>query len=181
MKIAQDATEALKPCPFCGKPGAICVLEDEPGSSPASFWVNCFCGIETPERRTEQEAVELWNIRAPAQTPCTVHNTVNDRCTRCGETILRASAISPPQPASTAEECAKIAESHVGSGKHPEPEYDDPSYDEACRDIAKAIRDTFAGAPVFAGGGNGTFNEVEPDDDIVRAARALHTSQEQKP
>ena len=63
MKIAQAATEELKPCPFCGKQGAICILEDEQGS-PASFWVNCFCGVETPERRTEQEAVTLWNTRA---------------------------------------------------------------------------------------------------------------------
>ncbi len=80
--------------------------------------------------------------RAPAQTPCTVHDTdINGHCQRCGETILRISKVTPPQAASAAEECARIAESHVGSGKHPEPEYDDPSYDEACRDIAKAIRD----------------------------------------
>lgn len=52
----------LEPCPFCGNPGAICCLEDEPGS-PASFWVNCSCGIETRERRTEQEAIALWNTR----------------------------------------------------------------------------------------------------------------------
>ncbi len=135
----------------------------------------------TVGRLLKDAADEIERLRASAQTPCTVHNTVNDRCTRCGETILRVSVVTQPQPASTAEECAKIAESHVGSGKHPEPEYYDPSYDEACRDIAKAIRDTFAGAPVFAGGGDGSFNEVEPDDDIVRAARALHTSQEQKP
>lgn len=35
------------------------------------------------------------------------------------------------------EECAKIAESHIGAGSM-------QSYDEACCDIAKAIRDTYA-------------------------------------
>lgn len=59
----------LLPCPFCGSPAAFCCLEDEPGS-PASFWVNCSCGVETPERRTEDEAVALWNRRtAAAATP----------------------------------------------------------------------------------------------------------------
>lgn len=62
-KFTGPQLDALKPCPFCGSPGAICCLEDEPGS-PASFWVNCSCGIETRERRTEQEAVALWNTRA---------------------------------------------------------------------------------------------------------------------
>jgi Lar family restriction alleviation protein len=56
----------LLTCPFCDSPAAICELEDEPGS-PASFWVNCSCGIETPERRTEPEAIALWNRRAPCE------------------------------------------------------------------------------------------------------------------
>ena len=36
-----------------------------------------------------------------------------------------------------AEKCARIAERHVGAGNS-------PAYDEACRDIAKAIRDAMA-------------------------------------
>jgi len=40
-----------------------------------------------------------------------------------------------PPSAAIAEDCAKIAEGHVGAAN-------DPNYDEACRDIAKAIRDT---------------------------------------
>lgn len=43
---------------------------------------------------------------------------------------------APAQAASTVEECARMAESHVGAAN-------DPNYDEACRDIAKAIRDAF--------------------------------------
>lgn len=39
--------------------------------------------------------------------------------------------------ATVVEECAGIAESHVGAAN-------DPNYDEACRDIAKAILDEFA-------------------------------------
>ena len=45
-----------------------------------------------------------------------------------------------------AEECAKIAESHVGAGGYPAGNDIEDScrrigYDDACRDIAKAIRD----------------------------------------
>ncbi len=46
---------------------------------------------------------------------------------------------TPPQPVPAAEEFAKLAESHVQM--YP----DNPSYDEACRDIAKAIRDAAPG------------------------------------
>lgn len=57
----------LKPCPFCGRKAALCILEDSPGEL-ISAWVNCTCGIETRERRTEREAIELWNTRAAAQS-----------------------------------------------------------------------------------------------------------------
>jgi hypothetical protein len=49
-------------CPFCGAAGAICSWENLSG-----FWVNCSCGVETPERRTEAEAIALWNTRVHAQ------------------------------------------------------------------------------------------------------------------
>lgn len=58
----------LLPCPFCGSPAAWRCLEDEPGS-PASFWVNCSCGVQTPERRTEAEVLDLWNRRALRGAP----------------------------------------------------------------------------------------------------------------
>jgi hypothetical protein len=54
-------TEIL-PCPFCAKPGGLCELAEEPGSH-LSFWVNCSCGVETPERRTKAEAIAVWNTR----------------------------------------------------------------------------------------------------------------------
>lgn len=48
-----------------------------------------------------------------------------------------------PVPPADAEDCAKIAEGHVGmwskTGEHDR----NRGYDEACRDIAKAIRDTY--------------------------------------
>lgn len=59
-----DHTESeLLSCPFCGRQPAICVLEDEPGGSPFGYWLNCLCGAQTQERRTEAEAVEAWNRR----------------------------------------------------------------------------------------------------------------------
>jgi len=48
------------------------------------------------------------------------------------------------EPADIVEDCAKIAEGHVGmwskTGEHDR----NRGYDEACRDIAKAIRDAMA-------------------------------------
>lgn len=76
----------LLPCPFCGKPGAMCELEEEPGS-PMSFWVNCSCGIETPERRTEAEAVALWNTRALAQ-PAPAGREITDAMVNAGAGVL---------------------------------------------------------------------------------------------
>lgn len=66
-----DHTESeLLSCPFCGRQPAICVLEDEPGGSPFGYWLNCLCGAQTQERRTEAEAVEAWNRRV-LPTPAT--------------------------------------------------------------------------------------------------------------
>lgn len=52
-------------------------------------------------------------------------------------------------PADLAEDCAKIAEGHVGAGGYPGNELEDRcrriGYDDACRDIAKAIRDVHGG------------------------------------
>ena len=62
MTATDEGLLKLAECPFCGKPGAICCLEDEI-DSPAGFWINCSCGVETVERRTEAEAVEHWNTR----------------------------------------------------------------------------------------------------------------------
>ena len=54
---------------------------------------------------------------------------------------------APTPPIDLAEDCAKIAEGHVGAGGYPGDEIEDRcrriGYDDACRDIAKAIRDTY--------------------------------------
>lgn len=62
------AADELLPCPFCGGKAAMCVLEDSPGDI-ISAWVNCSCGMETHERRTEAEAAEKWNTRSPPTEP----------------------------------------------------------------------------------------------------------------
>jgi len=58
-------------------------------------------------------------------------------------TALRAQSDvrAPAAPADLAEDCAKIAEGHVGASSEIGYVYA-KAYDEACRDIAKAIRDT---------------------------------------
>ncbi len=100
-------------------------------------------------------------VSAPAQTPCTVHDTdINGHCQRCGETILRISKVTPPQAASAAEECARIAESHVGCASPLNVvEGRDSAYDEACEDIARAIRDAAPAAPQTSG----STDEDHPD------------------
>jgi Lar family restriction alleviation protein len=150
---------ALKPCPFCGNPGAICVLEDEPGS-PASFWVNCSCGVETPERRTEDEAIALWNTRViPAQgepvTPPTIAWVLSDDGRRwrplqsspapypgslnSGESDLHVTADSGAGEAIFSE-CAEIALEHVGAVKDEDDYSYGAGYDAACSDIANTIK-----------------------------------------
>lgn len=57
--------------------------------------------------------------------------------------VKAVNAFRTPAPADLADECAKIAESHFGAADT-SPGIDANSYDEACADIAKAIRDTYA-------------------------------------
>jgi hypothetical protein len=54
--------------------------------------------------------------------------------------LARRAPAQGAQPTGVIEECAKIAESHVGAANN-------PNYDEACRDIAKAIREELAEVP----------------------------------
>jgi len=87
------------------------------------------------------------DVRAPApiRSGPEVGEPMRETCIDCGkidpcdddcpnwiDPSATGEAISP---AAIAEDCAKIAEGHVGAAN-------DPNYDEACRDIAKAIRDT---------------------------------------
>jgi Lar family restriction alleviation protein len=68
-KPENPRSEELRPCPFCGGKGALCVLEGEPGEFIGA-WVNCSCGAETREQRTEREAIIKWNTRSVlVQTP----------------------------------------------------------------------------------------------------------------
>jgi hypothetical protein len=56
----------------------------------------------------------------------------------------------PIPPADVFEECAEIAAGHVGAGGYPGDEIEDRcrriGYNDACRDIAKAIRDAHGGS-----------------------------------
>lgn len=70
--ILHDALERqkqeLKPCPFCG---GVAVLKKVPDTSVMPYYVRCdnkFCSmwVVTCNRRTEREAMELWNRRADA-------------------------------------------------------------------------------------------------------------------
>ena len=58
--------KALKPCPFCGRPGQF----DNVGTQ--TFWVKCtsviedndYCGINATAAGNMQEAAKHWNRRA---------------------------------------------------------------------------------------------------------------------
>ena len=54
--------ETLKPCPFCGGM-PIAVVDDE---TEGDFGVKCFVcgGCIYPEKKTLDEAIEIWNRRA---------------------------------------------------------------------------------------------------------------------
>lgn len=63
------------------------------------------------------------------------------------DAIIVAPRAAPQPSPDIAEECAKIAESHVGACNGlPYGPLQRSSYDEACRDIAKAIRDALGDA-----------------------------------
>jgi len=49
---------SVKPCPFCGAPGEICVY-------PTISWGRCTrCGASTNASKDANEALRLWNMRA---------------------------------------------------------------------------------------------------------------------
>ena len=105
----------LKPCPFCGgKPH-----KNGPDNPGRDYWISCMsCQASSLMRSNEEATISAWNTRAQSD--------------------VRAPA------AAIAEDCAKIAEGHIGNcsaaGMFGQP---CGCYDEACRDIAKAIRDTY--------------------------------------
>jgi Lar family restriction alleviation protein len=58
----------LLPCPFCGSRVAMSILEDDEPGEILSAWVECLCGVEMHESRTEAEAAMRWNVRAKIQS-----------------------------------------------------------------------------------------------------------------
>lgn len=58
----------LKPCPFCGKRGAI-IYERETGLHGEVYYVRCStllggCGTQSGQHRTRASAISAWNHRA---------------------------------------------------------------------------------------------------------------------
>lgn len=67
--------EELKPCPFCGKKGALQIIEDE---DTYCFTINCNastadrlggCGTTLGYSPTRRQAIEKWNTRFCVSTP----------------------------------------------------------------------------------------------------------------
>ena len=105
---------ALLPCPFCGGEG-----ENLSIGYTGTCWVRCCvadCGCEGLVCDGESDAINAWNTRAaPASEPVAWEELVED--------------------------CAKIAEGHVGMYAGTDASEDTvKAYDEACRDVAEAIR-----------------------------------------
>lgn len=82
------------------------------------------------------------------------------------ETGRRQADAASQAATSTAEECARIAESHSLGTQRSDPNAmrDDVIYDAACRDIAKAIRDA---APSTAPQTAWLPIETAPKDDLI--------------
>lgn len=52
----------LKPCAHCGKKAYVCHITQENHLAP--FFVKCNeCGMHTTNKRTEKEAIAVWNRR----------------------------------------------------------------------------------------------------------------------
>ena len=49
----------IKPCPFCGSHGVF--LAENVGVK-RKFYVQCDCLAQGPHHRTEEDAVDAWNI-----------------------------------------------------------------------------------------------------------------------
>ncbi len=105
-------------CPFCG--------ESNVGfGRTGQKWqtVSCDeCGAEGPCTEINRDLIiAKWNTRALLAH---VERLPSSDAAEGGDKIIP-------------EQCAKIALSHIGAGP------DGEAYDEACRDIAEAIRTTF--------------------------------------
>lgn len=54
---AERILDEAKPCPFCGGEGILVIGYD-------GYYIECkSCAVSTPERATEEEALEVWNRR----------------------------------------------------------------------------------------------------------------------
>jgi len=114
---------ALLPCPFCG-------------NRPTPPFQNL--------RDDEDDVVKCWTI----QHPCTAidheiwtHADASaEECAKVWNTRA-APASEPVAWEELVEDCAKIAEGHVGMYAGTDASEDTvKAYDEACRDVAEAIR-----------------------------------------
>jgi hypothetical protein len=146
----------IKTCPFCGKPPHV-ALNDRTVIACANG--ECF-GPRTTAAFFDDAAAQ-WNTRAvPAQEPVAwryrwhapddaLWESVTDKTMLPTDPIgwdIEPLYPAPVPPSDIAEDCAKIAEDHVGACSCTSDDtpgrYARSGYDEACRDIAKAIRDT---------------------------------------
>lgn len=116
-----DESIALEPCPFCGGQPTFAAIEphSHKGGIAAfmpdyagSAYIECGCGAGLIDE-TAHAVGARWNTRA----------------------------LPAPQLADLAENCAKIAEGHIVPEDAELRMHRDEGYNEACHDIAKAIRD----------------------------------------
>jgi Lar family restriction alleviation protein len=67
VRLYQPDDISLKPCPFCGKEGAL-HRESQQGHDRYIYSAECSntsCGVRTPVHyRTEEDAAAAWNRRA---------------------------------------------------------------------------------------------------------------------
>lgn len=104
--------DELKPCPFCGGEGRINTRTfSDADADVGNSYIECIeCGVETPWRLTESEAIAAWNRRA----------------------------IRAPMSEDALVEIGGLAVAREVQGPHFDPHTDPEGFDFAC-DIVRAV------------------------------------------